>query len=100
VQRPAAAIAEQHELARIEPVLDRDLLDGARHDHGRERNDAVCHLREAIRPGVAERAPDRLDGAARCVLIERQLATQKRFGLSRPSTRLASVTVGSLPPLP
>src|SRR5260221_394813 len=53
MQRPAAAVAEQHELARIEAVLDRDLLDGTGHDHGRERDDAVGHLYEALGPRIA-----------------------------------------------
>ena len=64
MQRSAAAIAEQHEVARIEPVLDRDAPDGAGHDHGGDGDDAVGHPDHAVAPGVTERLGDAfLDGA-------------------------------------
>ena len=64
MQRPAAAIAEQHEFARVEAMLDGDLLDRARHDDGRDRDRCrppcgSCR-RSPVKPSGAG---DALDGA-------------------------------------
>ncbi len=81
MQRPAAAIAEQHEFARIAAVLDRNLLDRARHDDGGERDDPVRHARHAVGAGISERLPDLLHGLARGRGIELQLAAEEAIGV-------------------
>src|SRR5260370_23397911 len=88
MQRPAAAVAEQHELARIEAVLDRDLLDGTGHDHGRERDDAVGHLYEALGPRIAERAGDVAHGLARRLGVELQFATEEAVRIETPEHQI------------
>ena len=48
---------------------------------------------ERLRAALLDRARARLD-------VEPDLAAEEVAGLSRPSTRFASVTVGSVPPRP
>ena len=84
MQRPAAAIAEQHEFARIAAMLDRNLLDRARHDDGGERNDPVRHARHAVGAGISERLRDLLHRLACRRGIELQLAAEKTVGIEPP----------------
>jgi hypothetical protein len=92
--------AEQYEFARIEPVLDETVL------IARPLMTVASEtMPSAIR--VSPSAPGYPSGSAmRCTACRAADASslssppRNRSGLSRPSTRLASVTVGSLPPLP
>ena len=94
---PAPPNGSSAKCARIVPALDRDRADRAHHvgDH-----DAEHAVRGAL-DGKAEPARERRDRGARGFAIERHAAAdQAACGDSRPSTRLASVTVASVPPLP
>src|SRR5262249_54101082 len=72
----------EYEIARIEPVLDRDLANRTGHDHGRDRQDAVGHLDEAFGAAIAQGCGDLLlDGAACAAAVERELAAEKTCGV-------------------
>ncbi len=94
VERPAAAVRDQRVVARIEPALGGDAADGERHLHVGEPHDArrrgVTRRGRAARPSfssTARAAP----GASSGIVPPR-----KREPSIRPSTTLASVTVGSV----
>ena len=82
VQRPASAIGEQHEVARVEPVLHRNLADRPRHQHGGDGDDAVGRTNQSLLAPVAERPGGLLgDGAARGLDFQAQFAAQEAAGV-------------------
>ena len=95
VQRARAAIGEQREIARIDAAQDRHFLDRRRHRHHGDTQDALGHLlgRQTDRPETSPRPQSRRRGRG-------DLAAEQMLVPSRPSTTLASVTVGSTPPRP
>src|SRR5262249_61954370 len=75
---PTPAVTEQHEIARIEPVFDRDPTDRPGHDHGGDRNYSVRHSDHAIASVVTERLSDvLLDGALSRFYVELHLTAEK-----------------------
>ncbi len=78
MQRPAAAVAEQDEIARVEAVLDGDFPNRAGHDHGGDRNDPVRHLYHTVLARIAERRGDFLGDRVLCRAdIELHFAAQE-----------------------
>src|SRR6516162_11399589 len=65
-------------------MLDGDLLDGAGHDHGGERHDAVRHRDQAIGSRIAERCCDLADCRARSLGVEPQLAAEESRRIETP----------------
>src|SRR5262249_28678711 len=71
---PPPAVTEQHEIARIEPVFDRDPPDRSGHDHGGDRNYSVRHSDHASASVVTERLSDALlDGPLSRFYVELHL---------------------------
>ena len=58
MQRAAAAIGEQGEVARIAAALDGDALDGACHDDGGDGEDAVRQFQQLLAARIAQRRAD------------------------------------------
>ena len=92
VQRAGAAERQQREARRIVPALDGDDLDRARHHRRRDGEQILGRLLDADAEPLAPAAPS----AARARSSDSGMAPPSRpAGGSRPSTRLASVTVGA-----
>ena len=94
---PGAAEGHEREVARVDPALDGDHAHGrghlgVGHPHDPERGVHRIEVR-ARRPAPPRPAPRRRGRARR----RRPAASRRRGG---PSSRLASVTVGSSPPRP
>ena len=97
VQRPGAAERQQREAARVDAALDRH--DAQRADHLRVRD--AHDARGALAPPQAELGGERADRrASPRSRVERDAAGERPRRVEVPSTRLASVTVGSVPPRP
>ena len=81
VQRTAAAIAEQHKVARVAAVLDGLAADGAGHDHGGDGEDALGELHRALVAGIAEGRRDVLEqGGLGRLHLEHELAAEEAVG--------------------
>ena len=97
VHRPGAAERHQGQAARVVAALDRDDADAARHLRVGDAQDAgggfdqVETERPAMRVAMARVAASASSGNSPPSLVSPP---------SRPSTRFASVTVGSAPPRP
>ena len=92
VQRPGAAEGDERELARVVAALDADHAQRARHVLVDDPQDAVGGLPRATAP--SRRRPS----APRRARPRRRATSRRRSGRAgrRPSTTLASVTVGSV----
>ena len=88
MQRPAAAIAEQHEFARVETMLDGDLLDRARHNDSGERHDSVRHPDHAIGAGISERFGNPLHRLARRRELQFEFSAKEAFGIKPPEHQI------------
>ena len=89
MQRPAAAVGEQREIARVESVLHRDLADGAGHQHGGDGDDSVSGADQPFLAAVAERRSRlRGDGVARRFEPQGQLAAQEAVGVEPPEHKI------------
>ncbi len=95
MQRPTATITEQHEIARIKSVLDRDLFDGACHDYGRDRQYALRDVDKTTGSSVTERFGDTLHGRARRISVERELAAEEAIGVE-PAEHQIGIGYGRL----
>ena len=98
VQRPGAAIGDEREIAGIEAALGGDALHRIGHRGGGDR--AGCRPAAVVTSmpsGSAMRVRSARSAASTSSFIS---PPRKRSAPSRPSTRLASVTVGSVPPRP
>src|SRR5262249_17298825 len=81
VEWPAAAITEEHEVTRIEPVLPRDPPDRSGHNHGGNGDHAVGHSDHAVVPTITQRLRDPFLYAAQCsVHVELHFAAEKVIG--------------------
>ena len=84
MQRACAAERDEREVARVEPLLDRD-------DTQRAHHLRVHDVDDRSRVELPEHAPGG---------VGVQLDASGQLGGSRPSSRLASVTVARSPPFP
>ena len=97
VQRPRAAERHQREAARVDAALDRHHAQRAQHLGLGDAHDA----RGAGARVEPELAREPRHGALGRGAVERQLRPRAACPAGRrPSSRLASVTVGSSPPCP
>src|SRR4029434_5735172 len=98
VSGPPAAITEEHEVTRIEPMLHRDAPDRSGHDHSRDRNHAVGHPYHAVAPSVTQRLRDPFLDASLCrVHVEFHFAAEKVIRVE-PAENEICVGDGRLPP--
>src|SRR5215813_11628255 len=82
VERSAAAIAEEHEVARIEPVFHRDPPDCFGHNTSGDGDHAVRHPNHAVSPTVTQRLSDPFLDAALCsFFVEVTATTEKVIGV-------------------
>ena len=96
VQRPGAAVGDEREVARVVTALHRDEPQRAGHVLVDDGDDPLGRLLDAVE---AHRVGDLLHRRPRGGDVERHLAAEQARR-QVPSTTLASVTVGSSPPLP
>ena len=94
VQPARAAEGQQREAARVDAALDGHDAQRADHLGVRDADDARARPRRAPSPSDVDRALGGVD------VERRRRRRAASSGSSRPSTRFASVTVGSVPPRP
>ena len=97
VQRPGAPEREQREASRVDAALDGDDPKGPDHSLVGDLEDPGGRV-ERLESRAGGQAGDRGLGG---LVVERRLPpASPAFGSRWPSIRFASVTVGSVPPLP
>ena len=85
VERSSATVAEEHEIARVESVLNRDAPDRSSHDHCRDGDHSIGHSDHAVAASVTERLRDPLlDGALGRVHVELHFTAEKVFCIETP----------------
>ena len=76
-------------------MLDRNLFDGARHDHGGDRQKTVGDFDDTVGSGVTQRLGDPPNGRTRCLGIELELTAEEALGIE-PAEREIGVGHGRL----